>query len=442
MYLRDLSVFLLLAVLVVATLRRPYIGALGWVLFGIMNPHRLTFGPAFNFAFSQVIALTTLVAMLASREHKEFKGGAPAVVLLVLLVWVSLNTALAFNPPKSLDYLDRVGKTFLFVWITLLLMHTRQHVHWLLATLVFSLGFYGVKGGLFVIATGGDSRVWGPSGSMVEGNNELAVGLIMIIPLLFYFVQQARLRWQRWALLAAMLLCALAALGSYSRGALLAITGMSLFLWVRSSRKGVIGAGILALLFLAIPFMPAKWTERMNTINAYEDDNSASFRLVAWETAYNLAKDRFPLGGGFEYESRDVSSRYSPLPDLVMVPHSVYFQTLGSQGFIGLGLLALFWILVWRQCAWLRTHCRSPDLAWAHQLASMVQVSLVGFAIGGTFLNLAFWDGPFYVYCVIALTLYIVRRELASKSLTAGRPSAHPQHAAAGAPPGTVSLHP
>lgn len=429
MYLRDLSVFLLLAVLVVATLRRPYIGALGWVLFGVMNPHRLTYGPAFSFAFSQVIALTTLVAMLASRDHKELKGGAPAVLLLLLLLWAGLNTVLAFNPPRSLDYLDRVGKSFLFVWIILLLMHTRQHVHWLLATLVFSLGFYGVKGGLFVIATGGDYRVWGPSGSMVEGNNELAVGLIMIIPLLFYFVQQAPLRWQRWALLAAMLMCALAALGSYSRGALLAITGMSLFLWVRSSRKGVIGAGILALLFLAVPFMPEKWAERMNTISTYEEDNSAAFRLAAWETAYNLAKDRFPLGGGFEYESRDISYLYSPLPDLVMVPHSVYFQILGSQGFLGLGILGLFWFLVWRQCAWLRRHCRSPELLWAHQLASMVQVSLVGYAIGGAFLNLAFWDGPYYVYCVIAITLYVVRRELAGKALAAGR-SAAPQTAA------------
>ena len=42
MSLRDLAVFLLLAVLLVATFRRPYVGVLGWVLFGVLNPHRLT----------------------------------------------------------------------------------------------------------------------------------------------------------------------------------------------------------------------------------------------------------------------------------------------------------------------------------------------------------------------------------------------------------------
>lgn len=420
MYLRDLAVFAFVAVLVVMTLRRPVFGVLGWVLFGVMNPHRLTWGPAFDFQFSQVIALATLGSVLVSREHKQAKGGMPAVLLAVLLAWAVLNAWLGFNPPRSFEYLDRVFKTFLFVWLILLLMHTRQHVHWLLGTLVFSLAYYGAKGGLFVIRNAGQFRVNGPQGSMIEGNNELAVGLIVAIPLIYYLSLQVPKRWQRWSLWGCLALCGMSVIGSYSRGAMLAIAGMSAFLWWRSTTKGVLAAALLALVFVAIPFMPEEWSARMSTIKAHDEDASASFRLVAWEAAYNLAVDRFPLGGGFEYETPAVAQRYSPMPNLVMVPHSVYFQNLGALGFIGLGIWLAFWLGVWWQCRWLRQNAKRPEHLWAGQLGSMVQVSIIGYAIGGTFLNLGYWDGVYYVYCAVAVSLHVVRREI--KALQAGQP--------------------
>ncbi len=424
MHLRDLLVFLLLAIVVVVTLRRPYVGVLGWVLFGVMNPQRLTWGAAYSFQFSLVIAVVTLIAVLFTREHRQLKGGAPAFVLLLLLAWATLNAAIGFNPPEALDYLDRVSKTFLFIWLALLLMHTRQHVMWLLGTLVFSLAFYGVKGGVFVLTHGGQYRVDGPGGTMIAGNNELAVGLIVTIPLLYFFYQQVKRPLYRHGLIAAICLCSISVIGSYSRGAFLGIIGMSAFLWMRSHHKGLLTLGLLALFFVAIPFMPDQWTQRMGTIQTHEEDLSASNRLVAWEEAYNLAKDRFPLGGGFEYQSPAVSARYSPQPGLVMVAHSIFFQTLGSLGFIGLSLWLLFWLLVWRQCAWLRKHCKSPSTTWAAHLASMVQVSMVGYAIGGAFLNLAFWDGVYYIYAAIGVTVYVVRKQIAEE---ASKPAAVPR---------------
>jgi len=420
--LRDLAVFLLLIVIVVATLRRPYYGTLGWVLFGILNPHRLTWGPAYSFQFSLVIALVTLAAILFTRDHRQPKGGLPAVLLFVLIAWATLNAAVGFNPPRAFEYLDRVFKTYLFVWLILLLMHTRQHVHMLLGVLVGSMAFYGVKGGLFVLATGGNFRISGPPGSVIEPNNELAVGLIVSIPILYYFYLQATRKPYRLAMAMVISLCALAVIGSYSRGALLGILGMSGLLWLRSQHKLLLGVGVLAMLFLAIPFMPDAWFDRMHTIQTHQEDASASYRLIAWEAAYNLAKDRFPLGGGFEYETREVSMRYSPDPDLVMVPHSIYFQTIGGLGFPGFAIWLLFWLLVWRQCSWLRKHCTSGQVAWAGQLGSMVQVSLVGYAIGGAFLNLAFWDGVYYVYAAVALTGHVARKELAEAAASA-RPS-------------------
>jgi putative inorganic carbon (hco3(-)) transporter len=436
--LRDLFLFLLLAVLVVAAIRRPYIGVLGWVLFSVMNPHRLAWGPAYDFQFAQLIAIATLVGLLFSRDERVLKGGTPAVILVALFAWCLVNTVMALSPAASWQYLDRVYKTMLMLAVLLLALSTRRHAELLLATIVLSLGFYGVKGGIFTLSTGGNFHVNGPPDSVMEGNNSLGVGLVVLLPLLYYLYQQAPRRLWRLALGTAIGLCAISVLGTYSRGALLGIGAMAVFLWLRSARKMPVAVGALAFILLAVPFMPDHWTARMQSITEYEEDASASYRLVAWEAAYNLAVDRFPLGGGFEWQSPATSARYSPMPDLVMVPHSIYFEALGTQGFIGLGLFILFWMAVWFQCAWMRRQCRhKPELAWAHQLASMVQVSIVGYAVGGTFLNLAFWDLPYYIYGVVAVAHFVVRRELsaqASKKL-------QPAQAADLVTPGAVRMH-
>jgi len=66
---------------------------------------------------------------------------------------------------------------------------------------------------------------------------------------------------------------------------------------------------------------------------------------------------------------------------------------LGEHGFVGLALFLLLWILVWRDASWIirqsqvRNHYTGQS-----DLARMIQVSLVGYAIGGAFLNLAHYD--------------------------------------------------
>ena len=419
MSLRDLLLFVILIALVVTVPRRPFIGAMAWVVFGIMNPHRLAWGYAYDFPFSQVIALVTLFGIFFTKEHKCYKGGAAATILIIFFLWTTLNSAFAFYPTQSWQYLDRVFKVYLMTFILLLLTHTRQQVNALIWCLVVSLGFYGTKGGLFVIATGGSAMVYGPPGSVMEGNNSLGVGLVIVIPLMYYLSQETKNKWIKLGLIASIALCMASVLGSYSRGALLAVLAMGTLLWLRGKHKLTVLAVIVGFVLLAIPLMPERWTNRMNTIQTYDSDASAMGRIHAWEAAYNIAKGRFPLGGGLEWQGIETSLRYSPAPDHVLVAHSLYFQTLGATGFIGLALLLLFWLLVWRQCVALRKLAHSQaHLRWANSLGSMIQVALVGYFVGGAFLDLAFWDLPYYLYAAVVTAAYAARSELAAHSGT------------------------
>jgi len=42
----------------------------------------------------------------------------------------------------------------------------------------------------------------------------------------------------------------------------------------------------------------------------------------------------------------------------------------------------------------------------------MIQVSLVGYAVGGAFLNLAYFDVPYYLLAAVVLTRVLVEKEL------------------------------
>jgi putative inorganic carbon (HCO3(-)) transporter len=278
--------------------------------------------------------------------------------------------------------------------------------------LTLSLGYYGVKGGVFTVRSGGTDRVWGPAGTFIGDNNAIALALIMTIPLMRYLQQSSNKRWVWHVMSAMMLLSALAALGSYSRGALLAIAAMAGFMWLKSSGK-MMGAILIALLApLALLFMPAGWSERMDTIGEYQSDDSALGRINAWHMAYNLAKDRF-FGGGFEIAEAQTFFLYAPNPADIHAAHSIYFQALGEHGFVGLGIYLLLGLLTWRSADWIARNSRDiADLAWASNLAKMIQASLIGFAVGGAFLSLLYFDVPYYLMAaVVAIRVLVAQRK-------------------------------
>jgi probable O-glycosylation ligase (exosortase A-associated) len=185
----------------------------------------------------------------------------------------------------------------------------------------------------------------------------------------------------------------------------------------------------------ALSFMPEGYHDRIQSIASYQQDTSALGRLNAWAMAFNLANDRPLIGGGFEIYNLRVFAEYAPNPTAVHSAHSIYFQVLGEHGYMGLFLFLLMWFLVWRDGTWIirQTQGRG-DLRWANDLARMIQVSLVGYAVGGTFLNLAYYDVPYYLITALVLTRVLVEksiREAVPAPESAPRPATQPEAAPA-----------
>jgi probable O-glycosylation ligase (exosortase A-associated) len=411
MSIRDALVFFAVFAAIPFILRRPVIGIFVWVWLGLMNPHRLTWGPAYDFPFAQMVAIVTLIALVFSREPKQMKGGAATAVLICFVLWTCVTTAFALVPESAVPMLERVVKIQFVTILALFLLYKKEHVITLMWVIVLSIGYFSVKGGMFTIINAGNFLVWGPPASFIQDNNAFALAAIMAIPLMAYLYIIHPQRWVKFGLAGAMALTAASAFGSHSRGGLLAIAAMGGFLWLKSRRKVFSGILLVAAAMTLVAFMPEQWEDRMASITEYKEDSSAQGRINTWQMLTNLAMDRPLVGGGFEPYQRWVFDIYKPDYPGIHSAHSIYFQVLGEHGFVGFGLMALFWLLVWAACSSVARMARgNAEEAWAYWLAQMVKVSLVGYFVGGAFLNLAYWDVPYYLFVAIAVARFVLVR--------------------------------
>jgi putative inorganic carbon (hco3(-)) transporter len=423
--MRDLALASIIIWLCFLALRRPWIGVMGWTWISLMNPHsyawRLNSMPV-----AAAVAGCTLLGVLITKDRRDFSLTPETSILLAFMCWICITLPFSFDVEDSLMMWKRVMKIDFMIVVTLIVLYSKKHLLTFIWLVVVSIGFYGIKGGLFTILTGGAYRVWGPTGTYIDGNNELALALIIITPLFRFLQLQTTSSWGKRAITVAILLCIAAALGSHSRGALLALVAMAMALWWYSGRQLGVFLGIAFVSAAALTFLPEQWFSRMDTIGEYQSDASAMGRINAWWMAWNLASDRF-FGGGFSIYDLNVFGRYAPDPMDVHAAHSIYFQILGEHGFVGLFLFMTLWLLVWWNAGGLRKEARNgSETKWLSDLGAMCQVSLIGYAVGGAFLSLAYFDLPYNILIMIVVARRWIKRQawLESEEVEASLPKA------------------
>lgn len=412
--MRDIALALFVFGTLPFILMRPYIGLLVWSWLGYMNPNRLCYGFAISFPWVQLVAIVTLVSLAFSKEGKKIPVSSITILLVVFFAWTTFTTFFAVETASAWQWWDQFGKILIMVWLTLILVRDRQRMHFLIWIIVISLGFYGLKGGIFTLLTGGSHHVYGPAGSFISDNNDLAQALCMTLPLMRYLHLQSQSKRIRIAMVLSMILTGIAILGTYSRGGLITLAVVSSILFLKTrGRVGVVAlAAVLGM--IAYQFMPPKWTERMDTLHNAEQTESLQSRIQSWEFAGNFALYRPLVGGGFNvYESTEMWRRYGPEGATPRAVHSIYFRVLGEQGFPGLALFMALLIASLKSCGRVRKYTLGLlELKWAYDLGSMMQVSLVAFMIAGLATTSAYFDLSYQLMAICALLPFIIEKKL------------------------------
>jgi probable O-glycosylation ligase (exosortase A-associated) len=159
--------------------------------------------------------------------------------------------------------------------------------------------------------------------------------------------------------------------------------------------------------------IPDKWYDRMATIQTYDEDYSVISRFEAWEVAWKLALDNPLTGGGFQIINDEVMyDRYKPESILRTGVHSIYFEILGENGFITLGIFVLLLLFSLATLVRIRRLARKHGLEDYYCYGSMLLISILAYAVSGTFLEFASFELFYQLIALVIILKALLREEL------------------------------
>ncbi len=386
----------MLLVLAGIALRRPWLGVLALAFFGYTQPHSYAAGFMQVFPVYRILFAATVVGALFTRDRQLPPRDWLVFVLLALWSYFFVTTQFSAFPFLAWPKFIEVSGVFASTFLVLILINSREKLFILIATIALAFALVTLKGGYWAVIHGFSDRVYGPPGSQYYDNNHFAVATVMTIPLLALWLRQSADHWLNVALGLAIAFSVLAALSSWSRGALLALVVTSLLLLADRRKFLLILMPVLGVALLALFFLPESWFARMESIGAYQSDGSALGRLDAWQKGLAFALGSPFLGAGFEgwlFGAKSVDW------------HSAYIEIMAEQGLLAFLLwlsLIVGTLIGLTRLAW--HHRGHAESAWVVDCSTALRASLIAYCVGGAFVGIAHWD---LLYHLIAAAIVL-----------------------------------
>jgi probable O-glycosylation ligase (exosortase A-associated) len=421
--MRDLLILCLLPVMLYTMAQRPFIAVGMWLWTALFFPNGWLYGFASIIRFNLLFTGVAMLSYLAYKRKPKVQLGAIGGLVLLFLLWTTLSTMTTVGlPAVAWEYWSRLLKVVMLFVFVLLAVKDKLHVDFVLWCVVLSVGFYADLEGLKFVASGGGHKIVGMASHVLGDRNELSVAFVMTLPLCYYLLSEygQRSKLVRLVLLGTMAMLAVAVIGTQSRGGFIAMMALVGYMYIKSDRKILLTILIAALAIGLSYLVTNDWSSRIDTIATAENDDSFMGRVVAWKLSFIMAMQHPFLGGGFkslEYFpnwsalSRDFFSYpwfYTgtalPNPTVARAAHSVYFQVLGEHGFVGLALyLGCLIGSFFKAGRVARRARRAGAPAWIPNAATMIQLSIFAFGLGGAALSFAYFDLIFALFALVAV---------------------------------------
>jgi len=446
--MRDIALVAFLGILLTLAARRPFLFTLAYLYVDTVSPQRLSYYLLNSIPISMIVAALALGGWLFFDRKRDLAIAPRQALMAVLLAYVTWTTMNADFPVEAWIKWEWVWKAIVFAIFLPLVLRTRLRIEAALLFLVLSASTIIIVGGVKTVMSGGG---YGVLRLMVDNNSGLyesstiSTVAIALVPIILWFArfgtvfppdyEPARTapgsplsegnpnrqqfassqptpggRWRRFIvkLFVAGLVfsCLLMPIGTEARTGLVCI-GVLGILMLRDVKRRFLYLGGAALLGLAaIPFLPSSFTDRMQTIQGYQADQSAGTRLAVWKWTWEFVQDR-PLGGGFDaylqnrINVRTVDQRSAGDIQIVATRieadearayHSSYFEMLGEQGFPGLFMFLLLHGIGLIRMEMIRRRYRhgEGEDAWIAPLATAIQHFQIIYLVGSLFVAIAY----------------------------------------------------
>ena len=438
--MRDLIFVGYVAAILLLAFKRPFLFTLAYAYIDICSPQRLSYFMLNSVPLSLIVFGFAVLGFLVSDDKNNVRISPRWALLVLLLVYSGYTTTVAVEPVAALEKWNWVWKALVFAAFLPLTLTTKLRIEALLLTIILCTSALIVTGGIKTMAGGGG---YGLLVLLIDENNGLFEGstistiAIALIPIILWLAKHGTIfkPSQMVRLYAAALIFAslLIPIGTQTRTGIVCIAVLGILL-IRHARyrMAYIGGAIL-MAAITIPFLPQSLTKRTDTIQNYEQDESASTRIAVWKWTWEFAKDH-PMGGGFnaylqnkiKYDIKEKKDPDAPFEEFVpendtkqivdaaRAYHSGYFEMLGEQGYPGL----LIWLLIHgggifhlQRIQMLYRRRKRPDEEWVAPLAIALQNTHIIYMVGALFVGIAFQPLALMLVGVhIALGTYLKRR--------------------------------
>lgn len=434
--MRDLFFVAFLGALMLLGLRRPFLLVLGYVYIDLVSPQRLSYYLLSSVPISLIFFAAAFLSWIVADQKDGSRFSVRQGIMLALLLWAGWTMKDADFPIEAAQKWDWVWKTLVFAMFLPLTLRTRLRMEALIVFMSLSAGWIIITGGLKTALSGGGYGTLNlgidNNAGLYEGSTIATIAIAMI-PLILWtikhqtiFEQKRLVRAFGYALIFA---CLLIPVGTEARTGLICI-GVLVMLSLRDTKRRLTYIALIAAAgLIAVPFLPKSFTQRMDTIQGYQGDQSASTRIMVWKWTWDFVREH-PNGGGFAaYQQNeftvttvdvapDGTVRSARVVDKGRAWHSSYFELLGELGFPGFGLWVLLNIagLIRMEMLRRRFARAGPEDIWIRDLAAGLQVAHVIYLVGSLFLALAF-QSFFYMWfgLQIALDTYARKRAAADR---------------------------
>ena len=411
--MRDILLIAVVGGCSLLALRRPVLGILLFISLSLAGPQSMTWGMARTFPLGQLAALGTIGGYVFWSESKRFPRQRELFLLLALWGLFGWSTLFAIYPDEAVKQLIYVSKIFLMVLLSTVLINTERRLHLLMRVIALSLGFYGLKTGIFAVASGGNFTVWGPEGTFLEANNAIGLALAMNLPFLYYLLKIETHPWLRRLIITMLVFSYPAVVCTFSRGAWLGLAVATAFMVFKSRHKLfiIVAVGVLGLLLL--PLLPERVANRYDDLVNYQEEGSAQSRFWNWEFCSRVALANPLHGGGFDFYSLEMYAIYYPeflerWPGRLWSCHSTWFTMFGEHGFPGImlffGIVGACFFSLRQIRSFALTH---KEASWSLPYTDILQNSLLTFTVVGSFYDAAYFD---LFYQLVAVIIIIKER--------------------------------
>lgn len=425
--MRDVLLLVFMVAVIPIAFTSVFSAFLLWTWAGLAAINFYTYGFMRGAQAVQIFALITLMLLIVKKggtEVKNYEWNATSILMVAVIGQGFLSALFAFDIlNRNWELYTNMVKTVLLCLLMPIFLTNRNRLNLFVLVMVAALGFHGLLDGLKFLSSGGGHNARG----LVKfgDNNHYALVLLMAMPLTIYAYRFAKHFMLSYVLITVFVLNFLAIISTNSRGAVLGVVSMGLWIILLGKKKMAGLFMVIVMGVLTIQLAPSHWFERMDTIQTAGEDASFMGRVTAWKRASAIALDHPFLGGGYHagqgggavYEKYRYSQGFlgfvdTPDTGYPAASHSIYFEVLGDLGFLGLFLFlaCLFNVfLKWRKIRKMVTG--DNNYLWAQELANLIAASMVIYMVSGALLSAAYFELPYYMMMLMQVLYTIVTKQ-------------------------------